>query len=218
VNRLNYGLDFAIFDMDGTLVDSMPAWFSLGNDYLAEKSIEAPANMRDIVYELSLEETAIYFRGELGITDSTEKIVADMIAVMNKKYRGNIPQKPGAVEYLKALKTAGVRMCIATATEENLAGECLRRLGLLDYFEFVLSCENLKTSKRVADIYMMCAERFGAKPQEIALYEDALYAVRTAKNAGFFTVGVEDELSLGDTTEIKTLADVYIKGFGGLIK
>jgi len=212
---MNSGLKFAIFDMDGTLVDSMQAWFSLSNEYLASKNVRVPAAIHEIVQTLSLEETADIFRNELGITDSAEKIVADMIAAMGKKYRTNILAKHGAKKYLQKLCNAGIRMCVATATEENLAKECLKRLGMLEYFEFVLSCENLKTSKRVPDIYHMCAEKFGAKPNEVAVYEDALYAVRTAKNAGFFTIAVEDALSEQEKHEIKEFADIYITEFGG---
>ena len=213
MSAVNRGLKFAIFDMDGTLVDSMSAWFSLSHEYLAEKGVKPPESIYEIVQELSLEETAELFRSKLGITDSVQKIVADMIGAMGKKYRCNVSEKTGAREYLKKLFSAGVRMCVATATEEKLAKECLARLGMLELFEFVLSCENLKTSKCEPEIYYMCAKQFCAEPAEIAVYEDALYAVKTARKAGFYTIGFEDELSKNDKAEIMKISDYYITGW-----
>ena len=177
---------YAIFDMDGTLIDSMVFWKNLATEYLTSKGIlQIPADILEQIKPMTMSESAALFRREFGLTGDVE---AQMNEMMEDHYRNDIPLKPGAWEYLENLHRQGVRMCVASATAEHLMESCLTRLGVRQYFEFLLSCETVGAGKRSPLVYQESARRLGTVPGEIAVYEDALYAVQTAKAAGFHVV------------------------------
>ena len=118
--------------------------------------------------------------------------MAEMNAVMDEHYRSDVPLKPGAAAYLAALKARGVKLCVATATPEPLAQACLKRLGVLEDLELLLSCDAVGAGKDRPDVFLEAARRLGAAPAETAVFEDATFALQTAKDAGFYTVGVWD--------------------------
>ena len=199
---------FAIFDMDGTLVDSMVYWQRLGREYLASRGVtEGVDEVLERIKAMTMAESSALFIETFGLPGTPETVEAEMNAVMDEHYRSDIPLKPGAADYLAALKARGTKMCVATATPEPLARACLERLGILELFSFILSCETLQTSKREPRIYLEAARRFGAEPGEIAVYEDALYAARTAKAAGFSVAAVYDRESEEDWEQLRALAD-----------
>lgn len=207
---------FAIFDMDGTLIDSMPYWRGLALEYLKERGIEhvPPAIFAKIVPLTMKESTALFIR-EFGIPGTPETVAAEMNAVMEGHYRGDIPLKPQAAEYLRRLQRNGVRMCVASATAEPLVRICLGRLGVLDCFDFILSCETVGAGKNRPDVYLQSAQRLGAAPDETAVYEDAIYAARTAKEAGFYVVGIYDESSRENWEQMTEIADETMREFIG---
>ncbi|MBO5324011.1 MAG: HAD family phosphatase [Oscillospiraceae bacterium] len=196
---------FAIFDMDGTLVDSMVFWKNLAPEYLSSKGIaHLPEDILERIKPMTMSESAALFKQEFGLTGDPE---AEMNAMMDEHYRNDIPLKPGVWEYLDQLHSRGVRMCVASATAEHLMTACLRRLGVLDYFEFLLSCETVGVGKRAPIVYHESARRLGAAPSDIAVYEDALYALKTAKDAGYFVVGVYDDSAKSGWQAIANIAD-----------
>ena len=197
---------FAIFDMDGTLIDSMGFWKNLATEYLNSKGVaEIPEDILERIKPMTMSESAALFKNEFGLTGDPE---AEMNAMMEDHYRHDIPLKPGVSAYLKKLCEQGVRMCVASATAEHLMAACLERLGVLPYFDFLLSCETLGAGKRSPLVYHESAGRLGAVPAGTAVFEDALYAVQTAKNAGFYVVGVRDDSAAWDS--IKSIADETI--------
>lgn len=181
----------AIFDMDGTLIDSMLFWKNLASEYLTSKGVtNIPSNILERIKPMTMSESAALFIQEFGLTGDPE---AEMNAMMDEHYRNDIPLKLGVREYLQMLHQKGVRMCVASATAEHLMESCLTRLGVRNLFEFLLSCETVGAGKRSPLVYHVSAQRLNAKPEEIAVYEDALYAVQTAKDAGYYVVGVYDD-------------------------
>lgn len=134
----------------------------------------------------------------------------EISALMAEHYRSDVPVKPGVRDYLEQQRQLGVRMCVASATAEDLMELCLRRLGLRDYFEFLLSCETVGQGKTRPDVYLAAAERLGAPVEAVTVYEDAKYAVRTAKAAGFHVVGVHDRNSAPYWEEICRTADEVV--------
>ena len=199
---------FAIFDMDGTLIDSMIFWKNLAAEYLSSKGVQQiPADILERIKPMTMSESAALFRQEFGLTSDPE---AEMNAMMDEHYRNDIPLKQGVKEYLQLLHKRGVRMCVASATAEHLMESCLSRLGVRDCFEFLLSCETVGAGKRSPLVYHASAKRLGATPQEIAVYEDALYAVQTAKEAGYYVVGVYDDSAAKNWLSIKKLADEIV--------
>ena len=198
----------AIFDMDGTLIDSMVFWKNLATEYLTSKGIlQIPADILEQIKPMTMSESAALFRREFGLTGDVE---AQMNEMMEDHYRRDIPLKPGVAEYLENLHRQGVRMCVASATAEHLMESCLTRLGVRQYFEFLLSCETVGAGKRSPLVYQEAARLLGAVPGQIAVYEDALYAVQTAKAAGFHVVGVYDDSAADSWQAIEQESDEVI--------
>lgn len=199
---------FAIFDMDGTLIDSMVFWKNLATEYLTASGVaKIPGEILERIKPMTMSESAELFKREFSLTGDVE---AQMNTLMDNHYRTDIPLKPGVEEYLQSLHCRGVRMCVASATAEHLMERCLMRLGVKWYFEFLLSCETVGAGKRSPLVYQEAAKRLGAVPEEIAVYEDALYAVQTAKEAGFHVVGVYDDSAAGSWQTIEKVADELI--------
>ena len=205
---------FAIFDMDGTLVDSMGYWRALSTEYLHAQGVEhIPQDIIRRIKPMTMTESAALFIESFGLSGTAEEVAGQMNAMMDAHYRTDIPLKAGAREYLEALRRRGVRMCVASATAEPLMEACLRRLGVWACFEFLLSCETVGVGKNQPDVYHAAAERLEATAKEIAVYEDAFYAAETAKGAGYYVVGVYDESSAKNWEKLKALADETLFGF-----
>jgi HAD superfamily hydrolase (TIGR01509 family) len=199
---------YAIFDMDGTLIESMGFWKNLAPEYLAQKGIDPiPADLPARIKTMTMSESAALFRQEFGLTGDP---AAEMNAIMEDHYRNDIPLKSGVREYLENLHRQGVRMCVASATAEHLMESCLTQLGVRNYFNFLLSCETVGAGKRSPLVYQEAARRLGAVPGDIAVYEDALYAVQTAKAAGFYVLGIYDDGAAGNWETIAKVADEII--------
>ncbi len=184
---------FAIFDMDGTLVDSMGCWKQLGREYLREKGITGEIeHVLQQTKPMTMTESSALFIREFGLPGTPESVAAEINGVMEQHYRTDILLKPGVREYLDALHRRGVTMCVASATAEPLIRACLVRLGVAEDFSFLLSCESVGAGKNSPDVFLEAARRMGASPSETAVFEDALYAAQTARDAGFYTVGIYD--------------------------
>lgn len=211
MHKSEYSLEhkrYAIFDMDGTLIDSMTVWEKLTSEYLASKGItNCPDEILREIETMTLSESSALFAEHFPILGTAEQIHLEMDTMMNEHYQKDIPLKPGVLSYLHKLWEEGTRMCVASATAAPLMEVCLKRLGVREYFEFLLSCEELHTSKRQPDIYFEATKCFQAEPFETAVYEDALYAARTAKNAGFFVVGIYEESLRDDWSMLSSIAD-----------
>ena len=199
---------FAIFDMDGTLIDSMVFWKNLAAEYLTSKGVpKIPADILERIKPMTMSESAALFQTAFGLTGDIEN---EMNAMMDDHYRKGIPLKSGVREYLQELRDRGIRMCVASATAEYLMDACLTRLGVRDYFDFLLSCETVGVGKISPLVYHESARRLNASPAEIAVYEDALYAVQTAKAAGYYVVGVYDNSAAENWSAFAQEADELI--------
>ena len=202
---------YAIFDMDGTLIDSMVFWKNLASEFLRSKGVtEIPDDILKKIKAMTMTESAALFVRDFHLVGSPEQIAEEMNAMMDRHYQKDIPLKGGVKAYLEQLYRDGTVMCVASATAEPLMEACLSRLGVAHYFQFLLSCESVGAGKSRPDVYFASAKRLGARPEEIAVYEDALYAARTAKEAGFYVVGVYDDSVSGQWDELKALSDEWI--------
>lgn len=202
---------YAIFDMDGTLVDSMALWGRLGREYLAGRGIVC--GTEDVLARtqpMTMAESAALFAAEFHLPERPGEIEAEMNAIMAAHYRRDIPLKAGVLGYLARLHGAGVRMCVASATAPALMEACLHRLGAARYFDFLLSCEEVGAGKNRPDVFLKAAARLGAPPCGTAVYEDSLFAAKTAAAAGFYTVAVYDDSCRQDWDELAALADESI--------
>lgn len=202
---------YAIFDLDGTLVDSMLYWKNLAKEYLASKGItHIPDMILEKIKQMTMTESATLFIEKFGLNGTPESVVKEMNALMDTHYYKDIPLKKGIKEYLNKLYNSGITMCVASATAVSLVEACLKRLGIIEYFSFLLSCETIGVGKSKPNIYYEAAKRLGAEPSDIAVYEDALYAAETAKKAGFYVVGVFDESAKKNFDSLKEISDEII--------
>lgn len=199
----------AIFDLDGTLLDSMFIWDTIGEDYLRSLGKEPRENLKEAFMTLTLEEAAEYYRAHYGVTLSVKKIVDSVNAMVEEAYRTKVTLKPGIVEYLFWLKDNGVKMCVATVTDRYLAEETLARLGILHFFSEIFTCAEVGFGKDKPIIYQKAQEHLGTPKKETYVFEDMLFALKTAKADDFQTVGVYDRHESSQTA-LKVLADYYI--------
>ncbi len=203
----------AIFDADGTLLDSMHIWNELGERYLRSIGKTPEKELSKILFPMSLEESCKYLKKRYSISESEETIKKSILSIISDFYTKEVMPKKGVSEILKALESKKIPMAIATATDKALLKAALVRLGIEKYFTTLLTCSELSTTKHEDTVYRKAADILGTKPMETAVFEDVLFALQTAKRAGFITVAVEDEASASEREAIKALADFYITDF-----
>ena len=210
-------MKYAIFDMDGTLIDSMPIWNNLGVDILKANGVSYPDNILEILTPLGINKGSEYLI-ELGLNMTKEEIFRAEVSYAAKYYEESIPLKKGALEYLKRLKKEGVKMSVLTASPHVFIDPCLKRLKVDGFFDYIVSAEDIGVTKSEVKSFEILLEKMGAKPHETVMFDDNLKALETAKKAGLITCGVYDEASEGSMEEIKKLADVYIESFENLLQ
>lgn len=206
----------AIFDLDGTLLDSMFIWDTIGEDYLRTLGKEPRENLKETFMTLTLEEAAEYYREHYAVAFSVREIVDGVNATVEKIYRTKVTPKPGVIDYLRLLKEKGVKMCVATATDRYLVEETLQRLGMLHCFSEIFTCAEIGYGKDKPIIYRKALEHLGTVKEETYVFEDALFALKTARADGFPTVGVYDRQEIRQD-ELKSFADYYIMDFADAI-
>ena len=202
----------AIFDFDGTLVDSMFIWDTIGEDYLRSLGKEPHEDLKETFMTLTLEEAAEYYRTHYGVTLSVKEIVDGVNTTVEGIYRTRVALKQGVADFLAQLKENGTRMCIATVTDRYLVEETLDRLGILQYFSEIFTCAEVGYGKDKPIIYRKALEHLDTAKNETYVFEDSLFALKTAKADGFTTVGVYDRHE-NRQDNLKNLADYYIVDF-----
>lgn len=203
----------AIFDVDGTLFDSMHIWRQLGKRYLQQIGIEAEDGLADKLYPMSLEESSTYLKQRYNIADRVEKIVSDTVSMIEESYKREVSLKAGVYDYLEELRRREIPMIIATSGNRDILIKALDRLHIKDFFQDIITCSDLQVSKREATIYLLAAERICSKPEQTVVFEDVLHGIMSANSAGFVTVGVEDFSNKKDQAQIERESDYYIKDF-----
>ena len=200
----------AMFDMDGTLVDSMGYWDEVCGEYLRQIGLYTE-EIFDKLKPMTLPQTAAYLDSEFGISVSQEDIIQDMCRIMLDHYRNDVQAKPGIHAYLDALQKKGVRMCVVSSSPDALVKACLEQHDLLRYFEFLISAEEVGKGKTEPDIYYEAAKRLGASPETTMVFEDAMIAGLTAKRAGFLTTAIFDDNSVEQWDDFRVQTDCAFK-------
>ncbi len=196
----------ALFDMDGTLVDSMGYWDEVCGEYLREAGLYTE-EIFDILKPMTLPQTAEYLEAEFGIPVPLEEIKSKMCRIMLGHYQNDVEPKPGVRAFLQAMQNKGVRMCVVSSSPDLLVETCLKRHDLTQFFEFLLSAEEVGKGKTDPDIYLEAAKRLNAEPQNTLVFEDAMQAGLTAKNAGFPTAAIYDTNSAAEWDAFRTQTD-----------
>lgn len=200
----------AIFDVDGTLLDSMFIWDTIGESYLRSIGYEPRENLKEVLQNMSLWQAACYYRKEYGVTLDEEEIMEGVNAMLERYYRCELPLKPGMAELLMQLHREGVKLCIATATDRYLVEAALSRLGVLSCFSGVFTCSEVGHGKDEPYIFETALAFLGTEKAETVVFDDALYAIRTAKAAGFPVAAVYDSFEAGQA-EVRALSDFYLE-------
>lgn len=203
----------AIFDLDGTLLDSMHIWDELGIAYLHKRGIAARPDLPDQLATLSMQQTAQYLIAQYGLIDSEQKIMDDINFMVTDFYLNHVQLKPGAQQLLHAFAQRGVAMCIATATDRPLVQGALRRLNLLAYFTRIFTCTEVGAGKDRPDIYLAALNYLGTTKAETLVFEDALHAIETAKSAGMRVVAVHDNSMAQHKARIAALSEIYLNSY-----
>lgn len=205
-------IEGAIFDLDGTLMDSMFIWDTIGGDYLLSRGITPRENLNETFKNKSLYQAALYYQAEYGLTDSIEAITFDINRMILHIYRDQVLAKSGTLAFLEQLKKRHVKMCVATATDRHLAEITLEQNQLRSYFDEIFTCGEIGHGKDEPDIFHAARSFLDTPMERTWIFEDALYAVRTAKTTGMPVVGVYDK-SEKDAQTVSTLADIFICSF-----
>ncbi len=206
-----------IFDLDGTLIDSMPVWKNTGRAFLEKYGYPVPPDLQNTVKSMTLPQTAQYFRSCLGVTHTPQEIVSEIASYVEEQYRTSIPLKPFAREFLQKQKEKGVNMCILTASEAEYIMPAIERLEILPYFDFIMTCTQVGAFKEEATPFLAAMQRLGGTVKDTAVFEDALYAMRGAKKAGLEVIAVADPVTESDTAAVRSVADRYIQSFAELL-
>lgn len=206
-------IEGAIFDVDGTLLDSMKIWRNVGEDYLRNRGIVPIESINERFQSMSMQQVAKYYQEKYNLGDSEEKISRDINSMVEDFYLHSAMPKSGVKDFLELLKKKRVHMCIATATDRYLIESALKRLGLRRYFEEIFTCSEVGSGKDTPLIYEAALSFLGTEKSRTVIFEDALYAVKTAKLANFPVVAVKDESMKEKAGEIRALSDFYINGF-----
>ncbi len=199
----------AIFDVDGTLLDSMSIWDTIGADYLRSIGYEPRENLNEVFKNMSLLQAAEYYRHEYGVTQSVEEIMDGVNAMLERFYNHDAPLKPGVEELLERLRRKEIKLCIATATDRYLVEAALERCGVLSYFDAIFTCGEVGHGKDEPVIFEAALRFLGTEKAKTVVFDDALYAIRTAKKAGFPVAAVYDSHEKAQA-EIRALADLYL--------
>lgn len=206
-----------IFDFDGTLADSMSMWENIGFEILDNNNISYPDDLINIITPLGSAGTAQYFQ-KLGLDMSIPEIINLWEKRAIYEYGRNIKFKKGAEILLMEAKKRNIKTCILSASSEDAINACLKNLGMLHYFDFVMTCDRAGMKKTEVEIYDYTAELLGVSKSETLFFDDNLQALQTGKKAGLKVVGVYDESSCQYKEEIRETADIYINSFEDLFR
>ena len=207
----------AIFDLDGTLVDSMWVWAQLDIDYLNEKGYSMPENLRSDIVHLSFSQTAIYFKEKFNLDDSIEKISKDWHDMAFNHYSNNVKLKLGVKDFLNSLKSLKIKIALATSNSIPLLEACLKNNGIYDYFDSITTTDEVSNGKDCPDVYLLAADKLGINPKDCLVFEDILPAIQGAKAANMKVIAVKDDECLDSKEDLLKYADKYIHSFEELL-
>jgi HAD hydrolase, family IA, variant 3 len=206
-----------IFDLDGTLVDSMWMWPEIDKEYLGRFGIEYDDNLKNEIDGISFHETAVYFKNKFGILDSIEKICKDWEDMAYDKYKNEVKEKRGCQKFLEQLKSKGIKMGIATSNKRSMVDVVLESLGMKNFFEVITTSDEVKKGKPAPDVYLTTAKLLNVEPKHCLVFEDVVAGIIAGKSAGMKVCAVEDDFTREVRQRKKELSDYYIDDYSELL-
>jgi HAD superfamily hydrolase (TIGR01509 family) len=207
----------AIFDVDGTILDSMHVWYDVTYRFFENHGLVLSDEKAASYKEMTLNESLPMINEEYGLGMTFDEIYEEYRRMIAAEYRDSIGLKTGVDKYLKRLHEDGVRIAVATSGYEGMCKAAFDRLGILGYIDEYAFSSEVGVNKGQPDIYLLAARRIGVRPEECTVFEDIVLGIDTAKKAGFSACAVYDDTNKGETELLKRLADRYITGWSELI-
>ncbi|MBO5056821.1 MAG: HAD family phosphatase [Lachnospiraceae bacterium] len=206
-------IEAVLFDLDGTLVDSMWLWKEIDVEYLGRFGIELPSGLQTDIEGMSFSETAAYMKERFQIPDSVEKMKDDWNQMAWNKYTYEVPLKEGAKEFLDYCRENGIKLGIATSNSRELVENIIRVHGLTGYFTCVVTGCEVNKGKPAPDVYLEACARCSAEPSACLVFEDIVPGILAGKAAGMKVCAVEDAYSMDQKENKQKLADYYIRNY-----
>ncbi len=204
-------IEAAIFDVDGTLIDSMGMWSECGERYLRSRGLVPTADVSDWMRVLPVGESGKLLKQCYHLPETPEEILAGVNAIADDFYRNEAKLKPFIPELLEAMRKAGISMIVATASAHDMVDRVLIRLGIREYFREILTCDDLGMNKSQPSFFLESVARLNSDSRKTWVVEDMLHAVQTARMAGLLTVGVYDEENRENEDKLRVSAHRYLK-------
>jgi len=202
-----------IFDLDGTLLDSLDVWHQVDIDFLRKRGISVPSDYANAISSMSFDEAAAYTIQRFELSDSVDGLKQEWIGMAEYAYGNTVRMKLYAKEYITMLKSRGEKLAIATSLFSNLLESALNNHGIYNYFDVICTTEEAGCGKSRPDVFLLTAKKLGVLPGDCIVFEDILEAVKSAKSIGMTVCGVYDKSSQTDWEQIKKNADYSIYDF-----
>ncbi len=207
----------AIFDLDGTLLDSTWVWDRVDVEFLGKRGFEVPKDYADKIAHMDADRSARYTIERFGLNETVDEVVSEWFDMVKDKYAYEVQCKENAVQCVKSLYNMGVKIAIATASDLVLFEETLKRTGLDKYISSIVMVKEVERGKAFPDVYLEAARRLGTEPKQTIVFEDIVAGICGAKKGGFKTVAVYEKRSEKDLDKIKRECEFYINSFTELL-
>lgn len=188
-------MNYSIFDVDGTILDSMEVWNTLASQYVQSLGMVPENNLDEIVSDMSLEQSATYLKNHYKINKQEERIISEVLNFISDFYEYEVNLMPGFKEFISHYDSINV---IGTSCDEELVKIALNRLAVLNYFEDIITCSKVNKSKNDPDFYLACAQVLKQRPEDIVVFEDADYCIDVARKVGFKVIKIKDWRDLNE--------------------
>jgi len=202
-----------IFDLDGTLLESMDIWSKIDDAFFAKRGIARPHDYAEAILSMHFDESAIYTINRFGLSETPEEIKKEWLDMAIHLYTNEVQLKPHAKEYLQSLSAKGHKLAVATSLPTEIMTPALHKHGIYHIFQAICTAQEVGCGKTKPDIFLLAAKKLNVSPQDCLLFDDILAAVKSAKSIGMKVCGVYDKTSHSHWEEIKEIADFTIKDF-----
>ena len=211
------GIEAVIFDIDGTLLDSMSVWTHIDEFFIETYHLTMPENFHEGMEGKSYSETADYFLEIFPtLTHTSEDLQKEWFDMAFDVYGTEVKMKPGAYDFLHDLKKTGYKLGVATSNHKELAIHALKAQGVYELFDAVRTACEAGAGKPAPDVYLRVAEDLGVHPKHCLVFEDVPMGILAGKNAGMKVCAVDDAFSLPQTEKKKSLADYFIRDYNDI--
>lgn len=217
IKELLNGKKAALFDLDGTLVDSMWMWGQIDIEFLGRFGYECPGDLQKTIEGMSFSETAVYFKKRFDLPMTLDEIKKCWIDMSIDKYRHKVPLKEGALNFLKYCKENKIRTAIATSNGREIVNALIDSLKIGGYLQEIITACEVNAGKPEPDIYLEAARRLSVPAEECIVFEDIPAGILAGKRAGMTVIAVKDDWSGNQDEEIRSLSDGYIQNFSELL-